>query len=84
MVDTVELVAWIGEDEFGSGRIGIKQARVAAGLIPIVAVLDDKYKVSRAEVVEQMQYQADQYGKTIRLVRYAPVEELIVVQPRGK
>ena len=83
MKDAVDLLAWIGEDEFGSGKIGIKQAYVAAGCVPIVAVLDDKPKVARQAIVDQMQHMSDQYGKTIRLVRYEPVEEIIVVRPRG-
>jgi hypothetical protein len=77
-----DLIAWIGEDEHGSGKIGIKQALVPAGMIPIVSVLDDKRKVTWPAIVNQMQLQADVYGKTIRLVRYEAVEELIVVIPR--
>jgi hypothetical protein len=77
-----DLVAWIGEDEFGSGKIGIKQGLVPAGAIPIVAVLDDKHKIAGQHVVTQMQLQADVHKKVIRLVRYEAVEELIVVTPR--
>jgi hypothetical protein len=80
----VELVAWIGEDEMGSGKVGIKMARVPAGLIPIVAVKDDEHKITRPQVVEHLQHKADQYGKTIRLVRYIPVEEIIILNPRGR
>ena len=43
--DSVELLAWIGEDEMDFGKIGIKQAHVPAGCIPIIAVGDDKHKV---------------------------------------
>jgi hypothetical protein len=78
-----DLLAWIGEDEHGSGRIGIKQARVLAGMIPIVGVADDKTKLTWPAIREQMQRQADAFGKTIRLVRYEAVEEITVVRPRG-
>ena len=36
-VEDVELYAWVGEDEFGSGEIGLKQGLVPAGMIPLVA-----------------------------------------------
>ena len=29
------ILAWVGEDEHGSGVIGIKQAQVPAGFIPL-------------------------------------------------
>jgi hypothetical protein len=79
-----DLIAWIGEDEFGSGKIGIKQAYCSAGCIPIVAVIGDEFKIGRADFIDQMQLQADACGKTIRLVRYMAVQELIVVKPRGR
>ncbi len=79
-----DLLAWIGEDEHGSGKIGIKQAQVPAGIIPIVGIADHKTRLTWPAVVQQFQRQADEFGKTIRLVRYEAVEELIVVRPRGK
>ena len=83
MTDTPELLAWIGEDQCGSGEVGIKPAQVAAGIIPIVAVDRDKDKIIRPEIIAQFQVMADLFGKPIRLVRYVPVEELHVVVPRG-
>jgi len=41
-LEDVELFAWLGRDEFGSGEIGLKQGVVPAGLIPIVSVKRDK------------------------------------------
>jgi hypothetical protein len=70
-LDDVRLYAWVGEDECGSGKIGLKQAIVPAGVIPIVAV--DLEKVDRGFIVDQMQRQVDEYGKTIYLVEYGPV-----------
>ncbi len=78
-----ELLAWIGEDELGSGKIGIKQAIVPAGRIPIVGVIDHKTKLTWPAIVNQFQRQANEYGKEIRLVRYQPVEILLVVRPNA-
>lgn len=77
-----DLIAWIGEDEHGSGKIGIKQALCNAGMIPIVGVADHETKLTYSSIATQMQLQADAHKKVIRLVRYEAVEELIVVTPR--
>ena len=79
-----EIVAWIGEDEFGNGKVGIKQARVPAGTIPLAAMAYDQPKLAADYVVEQLQLQADTYGKTIRLCRFQLVGEEIILQPRNK
>jgi len=65
-VADVMLFAWVGEDEFGSGEIGLKQAHVPAGLIPLVAVRQDKVE----KLWPQLEAQARRYGKRIRLVRF--------------
>ena len=62
------LFAWVGEDELGSGKFGLKQAFVPAGLVPLVAV--DREKIATNQVVDQLRAQARQYRKTISLVRY--------------
>jgi hypothetical protein len=67
----VELFAWVGEDELGSGQIGIKQGLVPAGMIPIVATSP---KVGRPEIAAQMDAQARLSGKRIYLVRFTAVE----------
>jgi hypothetical protein len=66
------LYAWIGEDENGSGRIGIKQGLVPAGYIPLAAMDYDLHKLERLR--EMMELQASGYGKKIRLVRYVFAE----------
>ena len=66
------LYAWVGEDELGSGRIGLKQALVPAGYIPLVTMDYDVHKIQR--VKDQLNMQAKVCGKKIRLVRFAFAE----------
>lgn len=80
--DYPDLLAWVGQDELGSGQIGIKQARVPAGVVPIVVVDYHRDRATRPDIVAAMQQQANQYGKTIRLVRFVAVQEEIVLEPR--
>jgi len=79
-IEQLELVAWVGEDELGSGQIGIKQGLTAAGMIPLAAVGRDDHKLE--EIAEQLQNQANAYGKTIRLCRFKFVSEEIVLKPK--
>jgi len=79
-IEQLELVAWVGEDEFGSGQIGIKQGLTAAGMIPLAAVGRDNHKLEA--LAEQLQLQANAYGKTIRLCRFRFVAEELVLQPK--
>ena len=74
----VELFAWIGEDELGSGEVGIKTGLVPAGFVPLVA--KDREKME--PLVQQLQRQANRYGKTIRLCRYRFVEEIVTLEPQ--
>lgn len=67
-LQSVQLFAYIGEDEHGGGQIGLKQAQVPAGLIPIVAV--DEAKVNRQHIMAQLQHHANHFGKTIYLCRF--------------
>ena len=69
-LDEIELWAWLGEDELGSGIIGIKQALVPAGMIPLVAI--DREEMERLTVA--MEIQAGLYGKRISLCRFKFVE----------
>jgi len=64
----VELFAWIGEDELGSKEIGIKQALCPAGCIPMVSI--SKAKMQQGYIKEQLQSMANQFGKTVHLVRF--------------
>lgn len=68
----LELYAYVGEDELGSGEIGLKQGRVPAGFIPIVAIRRDK--IDRDDLRMQMRRQTSRYGKQIRLVRFRAEE----------
>ena len=68
--ERVELWAWIGEDEMGSGETGLKQGYCAAGFIPLVAVRRGKIE----KFFPQMEAQAKRYGKRIRLCRFRFVE----------
>lgn len=75
----IELFAWVGEDELGSGEIGLKQAFTPVGLIPLVSV--DKDKMGQDYIAEQLQMQARQYGKNIKLCRFVFAEEVKVLNP---
>lgn len=79
-IEQLELVAWVGEDELGSGQIGIKQGLTAAGMIPLAAVGRDDHKLEA--FVEHLQRQANAYGKVIRLCRFRFVSEEIVLRPK--
>jgi len=68
----LSIYAWIGEDEHGSGKVGIKQGLVPAGYIPLCAMNYDLHKLARLQ--PQMQEQARHYGKPIRLVKFQAVE----------
>jgi hypothetical protein len=76
----MKLYAWIGEDELGSGAVGLKQARVPAGYIPLVAI--ERAKIDTPEIRFQLQNQSNTYGKTIRLVSFELEDYLVVLEPR--
>ena len=68
MSEPLTIYAWVGEDEYGSGRVGLKQARVPAGIIPLVAM---DYLLDRlANMKPAMEEQAAASGKKIRLCRF--------------
>lgn len=66
----LEILAWVGVDERGSGRVGIKQGLVPAGMIPLAAMDYDAHKLQRPEMLLQLEAQAATWGKRIRLVRF--------------
>jgi hypothetical protein len=80
-LDPADLYAWVGEDELGSGTVGLKQGAVPAGIIPLVSTADDRHKITRPDLIAQLQRQADHYGKSIRLVRYVYAEEVLEILP---
>jgi hypothetical protein len=67
-VKDVELFAWVGEDERGSGTVGLKQGVVPAGLIPLVAIKMHEDKMRKLK--QQLEEQARASGKRIYLCRF--------------
>ena len=66
------IYAWVGEDEHGSGKIGLKQGIVPAGMVPLVAM---SYHLDRlVKLKPQMEAQAAAYGKKIRLCKFVMTE----------
>ena len=74
------LYAWVGEDEFGSGEHGLKQGVCPAGTIPLVAI--HQSKMNSVSFLEQLQKQADVFGKPIRLCAYKFDREIVTLTPR--
>lgn len=70
--EKLDLYAWIGEDEFKAGSIGLKQGLVPAGLIPMVSVSKEKLD----KYWQQAEDQARIYGRRIYLAKFSLVEIL--------
>ena len=66
----IELYAWLGEDELGSGKIGLKQGIVPAGIIAMVSIERGKLE----KYWPQAEAQAGHYGKRIYFCRFQMVE----------
>lgn len=64
----INLFAWLGEDELGSGVVGLKQALTPAGMIPLVATTREK--MDQDYIRKCLQSQARAFGKTISLVKF--------------
>lgn len=77
-IDKLVLYAWMGEDEFGSGEIGLKQALCPAGYIPMVSTSYDKI----VKYQNQFEEQARKYGKRISLVRFIATEVMRETEPK--
>ncbi len=69
-IQVLELYAYVGLDENGSGAYGLKQGLVPAGLIALVAIDRDKVETW----LPQLEQQAKRYGKKIRLCRFVFAE----------
>jgi len=80
-VRQVAVYAWVGEDELGSGEVGLKQALTRAGCVPLAAVKEGNLR--RETLREQLQDQADRYKKTIRLCKFVFLEEIETIAPRS-
>jgi hypothetical protein len=74
-LESIELFAWMGKDELGSGEIGIKQALCPAGMIPMVSI--NKDKMLQGYIKNQMNIQGKHYKKKIKLCRFK-FEEVII------
>lgn len=66
------MYAWVGEDELGSGVIGLKQALVPAGMIPLAAMGHHLDRLDK--LLPAMEAQAACYGKRIYLVKFTMIE----------
>lgn len=70
----IELYAWVGEDELGSGEIGLKQGVVPAGIIPMVSISREKLEKYWNQAEEQAAEQGPYRGKRIHLCRFKLAE----------
>ena len=62
------LYGWVGEDELGSGEVGLKRGIVPAGDIPLVAIV--RGKIADDLVQNQLKRLSLNYGKRIYLCRF--------------
>jgi hypothetical protein len=83
-IGTLALVAWVGEDELGSGITGIKAAFAPAGFIPLATTEADAHKLARGEFTNQLQAQSNTYGKPIYLCRFSFDRVLMTITPDSK
>ncbi len=74
-----ECYAWIGEDEYGSGEVGIKGGLTKAGYIPLVSI--HRRKLESEDLVAQAQAIVNQWGKPHRLVHMVATAEVMKVEP---
>ena len=81
----MKLYAWIGMEENPTApqRVGLKQGMCAAGMVPLVAMDFDQTKILNAELVRQLQAQADTYGVEIRLAEFHHMRDVVTLTPRG-
>jgi len=79
IVKKMVLYAWVGEDELGSGKVGLKQGLTLGGLVPLVAC--EEGKVDQDFLIMQLRAQSSNYGKPIHLCRFVYEKELMVLEP---
>lgn len=76
------MYAWVGEDEKGDGRVGIKRGVVPAGYIPLACM---GYHLDRlAKLLPDMEKQAAGSGKKIRLMKFASTGEIAAETKAGE
>jgi hypothetical protein len=71
-IEGLEFYAWVGEDELGSGEVGIKRAFLNGQYMALVDT--NPKKVDRLDFYLGLNAQAEKYGKKIRLVRFVAAE----------
>jgi hypothetical protein len=76
------IYAWIGEDERGGGKIGIKMEQTPAGYVPLAAM---SYHLDRlAKLAPGMEKQAQASGMKIRLMKFVSTGEIAAETKAGK
>lgn len=80
----MDLYAYIGMEERSDQpqRVGLKQALVPAGLIPLVAMDYHLDRLQHPNVIAQLQDQVNQSGKEIHLARFVCAEDVLVIKPQ--
>jgi hypothetical protein len=67
-IKDLSVYAWVGEDELGSGKIGIKRALTPAGMIPLAGIDLEKMKLNFIE--QALDNQGKTYNKRIYLCKF--------------
>lgn len=75
------LYAWVGEDEFHPKHVGIKQGQTTHGFIPLVGIDMNRQGAPTEALQKMLQAQANQYGKSISLVRFSFAGEILTLTP---
>ena len=82
MSQLMMMYAWVGEDENGSGKVGLKIGRAPAGMVPLAAM---SFHLDRlAKLLPQMEAQAAESGMKIRLMKFAATGEIAAETKAGK
>ncbi len=74
------LWAWVGEAAGETGVARLQRAWIPLGTINLVGF--SKEVLTDPRLMEALQEQADKDGQTVRLVKFARAEEVLVVRPR--
>lgn len=85
MSEPLTALAWVGEDELGSGQVGIKRVFLNGELQALVLMETQSHvseKLTAPMLLDGLQTMANHYGKPLRLVRLQVVEELRTIEPQ--
>ena len=76
------MYAWVGEDELGSGKVGLKIGKTPAGMIPLAAM---GFHLDRlAKLLPDMEKQAQASGMKIRLMKFGATGEIAAETKAGE